>query len=125
MAPTSREARCPNCSLHFKDSSAVIQHLNHPYSSCARWFVSGRTPTNTPSTPVPSCTPTTALNDPGGTSVELSSAGYVFGHSGGFMETFHEDEFSEERSQNTFYPFSSRGEWQIASFCHGLDSLCG
>ena len=32
------------------------------------------------------------------------------------MEGFHADEFSEERSQNIFYPFSSKGEWQLASF---------
>lgn len=113
MAPISREVSCPNCPLTFRDSSAVIQHLNHPYSSCARWFVST---TNLPSAPVPNYASTTAFNDPGGTSTKFPFAGHVFSRSDGFMDHFHADKFSDERSQNMFYPFSSKGEWQIASF---------
>ena len=116
MAPTRREVCCPNCQMKFKDPSAVIQHLNHPYSSCACWFVSSNTSTNPPPAPTPSHAHTSTLKDAGGTSVEFPFAGHVFSHSGGFMENFHADKFSEERTQNPFYPFSSKGEWQLAAF---------
>jgi len=116
MAPTRRDICCPNCQIKFRDPSAVIQHLNHPYSSCARWFVSNRTPTNPPPAPVPGHTPASLVKDSDGRSVEFPFAGRVFDRSGGFIDTFHMDKFSEERTQNPFYPFSSKGEWELASF---------
>jgi len=116
MPPTRREVTCPNCGIQFNDSSAVIHHLNHPYSSCARWFISSRTPTDLPPDPAPAHAPASVPGDSGGTSIEFPFAGRVFGHSDGFMGAFHTDEFSEERGQNPFYPFSSKGEFQLASF---------
>lgn len=110
MAPTRRTAYCPNCQITFDSPSTVIQHLNHPYSSCARWFI----PTHTPGNPPPASSAPVFENS--GTSIKFPTAGHVFDNSGGFMEGFHADEFSEERSQNIFYPFSSKGEWQLASF---------
>jgi hypothetical protein len=113
MSPTRQGTYCPNCQVTFNDPSSVIQHLNHLYSSCARWLLPGHTLTNTSPAPTP-CT--SALIDPVTTSIEFPTTGRVFDHSGGFMGDFHADKFSEERSQNMFYPFSSKREWQLALF---------
>jgi hypothetical protein len=110
---TRRMAYCPNCQIMFDSPSAVIQHLNHPYSSCARWFIPVHTPENLPPAPP---APAPVFKNSGGTSIKFPNAGHVFNHSDGFMGDFHADKFSGERSQNVFYPFSSKGEWQLASF---------
>lgn len=33
-----------------------------------------------------------------------------------FMKQFDVDEFAEERTQNLYYPFASRAEWELAAF---------
>ena len=33
-----------------------------------------------------------------------------------FMQQFECDEFAEEHTQNSFYPFASRAEWELAAF---------
>ena len=116
MAPSRWEAYCPNCRMKFRDPSAVIQHLNHPYSSCARWFISSHTPIDSPLSPAPNYPSTSMPENSGGTSIKFPFAGRVFNRSGGFMGEFHIDKFSEERAQNSFYPFSSKGEWQLVAF---------
>ena len=37
------------------------------------------------------------------------------------MQQFECDEFAEERTQNLFYPFASRTEWELAAFLLCLD----
>ncbi|KAF9777296.1 hypothetical protein BJ322DRAFT_1135060 [Thelephora terrestris] len=49
-------------------------------------------------------------------SIKYPFAGHIFNQSGGFMENFYTDKFSEERASNLHYPFASRGEWQLGSF---------
>jgi hypothetical protein len=116
MAPARWRVSCPNCQMTFADSFAVIHHLNHPYSSCAHWFFSTHPPSPLGPTTTPSHPSTAPLEGTGGTSIPFPSAGHIFANPGSFMENFHTDQFSEEHSQNPFYPFSSRGEWQLVSF---------
>ena len=43
-------------------------------------------------------------------------ASQVYGHGEIFMDSFDADVNAEKRRDNLYYPFSSRQEWQIASF---------
>jgi hypothetical protein len=43
-------------------------------------------------------------------------AGQTFGKSPGFMEVFDSDVHADMRKENIYYPFTSKGEWEIASF---------
>jgi hypothetical protein len=47
---------------------------------------------------------------------EYDGAAITFGPGTTFMQQFECDEFSEERTQNLFYPFASRAEWELAVF---------
>lgn len=117
MAPVRSPVFCPNCGHEFDSTASVMRHLNHPYSSCARWFIS-KDPT-LPSQSPASEDPTTnnhTYTDTRGASVKFPFSGHVHNRSCGFMDNFHADKFSEERAQNPYYPFASKGEWQLASF---------
>ena len=47
---------------------------------------------------------------------EYDGATIMFGPGTTFMQQFECDEFAEERTQNFFYPFASRAEWELAAF---------
>jgi hypothetical protein len=47
---------------------------------------------------------------------EYNGAARTFGPGTTFMQQFECDEFAEERTQNLFYPFASRAEWELAAF---------
>lgn len=106
---------CPNCGRVFQDSSSVLKHMNHRYSSCHLWF--SRDPQQ-PSPPPPLEHPPSIYTK----SHVFPGAGHIF-HSGpGFLEWFHNDEGDGIRSSNPYHPFLSKGEWEIARFlsCSGL-----
>ena len=42
--------------------------------------------------------------------------GFVCSHGDGFMGTFYNNTHAEERASNIYFPFQSKGEWEIASF---------
>lgn len=44
------------------------------------------------------------------------NASHVFGKSKNFMDCFNEDQHRSQRTHNTYYPFASQGEWQLALF---------
>jgi hypothetical protein len=48
--------------------------------------------------------------------VEFPDAGVAYNRTEGFMGTFHNDTHAEERASNIYFPFQSKGEWEIASF---------
>lgn len=69
------------------------------------------------------------LEDPGGMDVEdppvdehnffiekFPGAAEIFGASATFMDRFDQDPYSMERTDNIFYPFASRSEWELASY---------
>lgn len=43
-------------------------------------------------------------------------AGKVLGHGSTFMDGFEADLYAEERRELPYYPFTSRDEWELASF---------
>jgi len=47
---------------------------------------------------------------------EYKSAAEEYGNGTTFMEQFDYDEFSRERTDNLYYPFASKAEWELASF---------
>ena len=47
---------------------------------------------------------------------EYDGAAITFGPGTTFMQHFECDEFAEEHTQNLFYPFASRAEWELAAF---------
>ena len=47
---------------------------------------------------------------------EYDGAARTFGPGTTFMQQFECDKFAEERSQNLYYPFTSRAEWELAAF---------
>ena len=52
---------------------------------------------------------------------EYDGAAIIFGPGTTFMQQFECDEFAEEHTQNLFYPFASRAEWELAVFLLCLD----
>ena len=52
---------------------------------------------------------------------EYDGAAITFGPGMTFMQQFECDEFAEECTQNLFYPFASRAEWELAAFLVRLD----
>jgi len=47
---------------------------------------------------------------------EFEGAARIFGTGKTFMDKFDSDEYAQMRVENLFYPFSSRDEWELASF---------
>lgn len=46
----------------------------------------------------------------------LSPAAEIFGSGLSFMDIFNTDQHAAKRIQNLYYPFSSRQDWEVASF---------
>ena len=103
-------AKCPSCGMVFRDETSVLKHMNHRFSSCKFFFLHGNSLPTHPSTP-----PLTPPNPPS-RSMVFPGAGHVYGRGNGYMGTFHEDTHAPERTSNPYYPFLSKGEWEIASF---------
>ena len=99
-------AACPNCGLTFKNHTSVLKHMNHPYSSCHRWFAN----TSQPPPPHPHDLPGAYASH------YFPDAGHVFDAGPGFLGWFHNDENAGARSANPYFPFLSKGEWEIAGF---------
>ena len=47
---------------------------------------------------------------------EYEGAGKQYGVGTTFMREFDDDQYARERVENTYYPFASRDEWELASF---------
>ena len=119
---------CPNCGLIFSSSTAVLKHMNHRYSSCHLWFTNTqpesppRAPLSETHTPPPSHhfsdTPPPSHYFPHTPPLShyFPHAGHVFDSGPGFLGWFRSDEDAEARSINPYYPFASKGEWELAGF---------
>lgn len=124
--------RCPSCDSQFDSHTGVLKHMNHPRSSCVNWFMTHQqqippTFTSAPLSPVfnetlpdfytPSIdNDTTDIRLPEEVRDHFPGAGQTFGKSPGFMEVFDSDVHADMRKENIYYPFASKGEWEIASF---------
>ena len=133
--------RCPRCGKKFKDQTSLLQHMNQPYSSCLTHFKeciniattlqSGPTesddiqqsfdfmdtaqdyfasslPASTTQNPEDRRSPFNIKKNP--------TSGSVYGCGETFMDQCDNDNFSERRKGNIYYPFASRDEWELASF---------
>lgn len=47
---------------------------------------------------------------------EYDSATRSWGAGKTFMENFNLDDFSDRRKENVYYPFASKGDWEMAAF---------
>ena len=47
---------------------------------------------------------------------EYAGAAVEYGRGTTFMERFDDDQYAQERKTNLYYPFTSRDEWELASF---------
>ncbi|KAH9009867.1 hypothetical protein EDB85DRAFT_1902692 [Lactarius pseudohatsudake] len=47
---------------------------------------------------------------------EYVGAAREYGRGTTFMQGFDRDPYSQERKKNLYYPFASRGEWEMATF---------
>ena len=122
MAPTN----CPSCGMAFASETSVLKHMNHRFL-CCKFFFLREEPPPAHSPPMPPNLPLTSpdlppppLNPPSpnpssSCSVDFPDAGFVYGRGDGFMGTFH-NAHAEERASNIYFPFQSKGEWEIASF---------
>jgi hypothetical protein len=109
MAPNRGQAECPNCHRKFDTVTTVVRHLNHPYLSCANWFLPPDFQPNSTSSPV--------QDSPEAHShIAFPFSGHVFGQDQGFIDKFHADKFSEQCTENLYFPFVSRDEWELAAF---------
>lgn len=52
---------------------------------------------------------------------EYEGAGALFGNGTTFMNQFDLDTYASEHQENTYYPFASKDEWELASFLLGSD----
>jgi len=110
---TIMASACPSCGLTFNDSTSVLKHMNHRFSSCHIWFERDSPPPGTP--PPPDIDTTFSSN-------YFPGAGHVYGSGPGFLGRFQGDINAGARSTNMYYPFLSKGEWEVAAFlsCSGL-----
>jgi hypothetical protein len=109
----------------FEDQSRVLKHLNHPASRCRRYV-----PSSAPDRPddlmdyvetQPPLMDQTELEDiaePNSGEVEdiFEGAARILGLGKTFMDRFNADPYSNIRKDNIYYPFTSRDEWELASF---------
>jgi hypothetical protein len=109
----------------FEDQSRVLKHLNHPASRCRRYV-----PSSAPDRPddlmdyvetQPPLMDQTELEDiaePNSGEVEdiFEGAARLLGLGKTFMDRFNADPYSNIRKDNIYYPFTSRDEWELASF---------
>ena len=125
MAPT----QCPSCGMGFASETSVLRHMNHRFSRCKFFFLREEPPpTHHPDSPpnlppmspgpppTPPNPPPTPPNPPPSHSVEFPNAGFVYSRRDGFMGTFYNNTHAEECASNIYFPFQSKGEWEIASF---------
>ena len=107
---TMPRVACPNCHVTFKSNSTVLKHMNHRFSSCHIWFANlpQPSPSHTQSPPGTHPSPPQSYYFP--------NAGHVFDSGPGFLGWFRNNEDAKARSSNPYYPFLSKGEWEVAGF---------
>lgn len=98
--------------MAFENESSVLKHMNHKFSSCNSFFLREDPLPATPNAPPDILS--TSHNSPHSTA--FPGAAHVYGQGDGYMGTFRNDTHAGEREANPYYPFQSKGEWEIASF---------
>ena len=144
--------RCPSCGKGgFTSPKAVSRHMSQPKSGCSTWFdnlvrihedLQAGSSHDDPNglRTAPNDKPPghlgkynqqdndemldgTQKEDPQSNSIEyFLGAGKTYSGRSTFLDKFHMDEFNSCQSSNIYYPFASRGDWQLGSWllCSGL-----
>ncbi|KAF7325714.1 RPN1-RPN2-N domain-containing protein [Mycena kentingensis (nom. inval.)] len=143
---STRKYKCPNstCRKTFASTVHVLQHLNHPRSSCYKWsqeaeysifggregaeqylngsrdVSNGPGPLASTSSAQSSCTEVpNAPTSPASPREELlpfpGAAQSVAGGTS-FMNWMDEDVFAAQRTDNYYYPFANGDEWDFGRF---------
>lgn len=138
--PKNRRSRgplCPSCAKCFKDETTLLQHLNQPSGRCTSLqddIVTLATHTHglaqafSGSTTNDSIDP--ALDEPifhdnrmsEGAEEEalhrdfFPEAGQTYGDGPTFMDLFNSDHHASKRINNVYYPFRTRGDWEMGSW---------
>ena len=50
--------------------------------------------------------------------VEFPGAGATYGRMPSFLDRFDSDQYSDLRTDNIYYPFAGKYEWELGSFLH-------
>ena len=131
----SFHSQCPSCHKRFARDSDVLRHMNHPRTSCTSMFdflesthhPDRRTSTTSQQDRDGPDEPDFNTNATSGLTPEYyeelhPNVPLVFGSGPGFVDAFNADRHTEKRKENLYYPFSSKGEWGLASWllCSGL-----
>jgi hypothetical protein len=126
---TVTNPRCPCCDRQFETQTSVLKHMNHPLSPCANWFLT-RQPLPvqpTPTAPQDAVFESTRSESPASIDIpnpfvnrevrdRFPGAGSTFGQGQSYMDLFNSDTYADLRQESLYYPFTSKGEWEIASF---------
>jgi hypothetical protein len=136
--------RCPSCGkVGFANHEAVARHMSQPRSGCSTWsdnlirlheeLLPARShPIQEDSMAVDEDTGSVQdFHDEGvsehvsahgpflatpTSTVQFPDAAHSFEGGKTFLDKFDADQFGKYRVSNVYYPYSSRGEWELASW---------
>ncbi|KAH7918086.1 hypothetical protein BV22DRAFT_1108450 [Leucogyrophana mollusca] len=134
--------RCPGCSKRFKSEQSVTCHLSQPRHSCLGWTNDLARLSDALDIPAPPEAPPEYDTfdrdyemEVDGDIEEFPGAGEVYadeidvrrteyfdgaaevvGLGQSFLDVFDQDEYTEERKDNLYYPFATKQEWKFSSF---------
>jgi len=128
----------------FESKAQVVKHMNNPRSSCVSYLDSiiDAPPEgcrHDPAIPLmtqtsqhtPDSIPYDLINDDPADTNDFSpvfsntseslqenfpGSSHTYGKGESFIDRFNHDDLAEQRSNNLYYPFASREEWELASF---------
>ncbi|KAH7908355.1 hypothetical protein BJ138DRAFT_1012981 [Hygrophoropsis aurantiaca] len=115
---------CPNCGLGFESAEHVLSHLNDPNTTCWTDTVFDcHLPLPPGSLPNKERNWENQLPDPnfkhdggGGKYRFHEFSGYTYGKGKNTLEQFESDAYAQQRIANPYFPFPTRGEWELGKF---------
>jgi hypothetical protein len=129
-----RRVRCPHCGKKF---SNLLLHLNHRESRCVDWLdntppfhdpllqfygddchVGDQDAIHQDPTPQDLDEPIPTHRQWSSDRVEFPGAGATYGRMASFLDRFDSDQYSNLRTNNIYYPFAGKREWELGSFLH-------